>query len=203
MPSAPVGGRLEAGNDRGPGCLSRRVMNPWMASGPRSGEPLDKERSRTCRKADDYIRANPERQDTSQERRHDHPRAARRAGRSAAGFNCRTELILDTNVVLDWLVFDEPGVRPLVRADPGRRRIGWLATRGDAGRASPRAGPLGTPPLSCSTARRWNERIGRWASAHTCAGHRSRAPAHGPVLPRPGRPEVHRLRAVAPERLAR
>lgn len=37
-----------------------------------------------------------------------------------------TRLVLDTNVLLDWLVFGDPGVRPLVAAIEQGRAV-WLA----------------------------------------------------------------------------
>ena len=52
------------------------------------GEPLDKERSRICRKACDYIRLHLLSQ-----------------GRPLSVCDTPVTLVLDTNVVLDWLVF--------------------------------------------------------------------------------------------------
>jgi predicted nucleic acid-binding protein len=69
-----------------------------------AGEPLDKERSRICRKARDYIRGNHHPQDAV-------PIA-----------------VLDTNIVLDWFVFRDPACAPLAAAiESGRLR--WLASR--------------------------------------------------------------------------
>ena len=76
------------------------------------GEPLDKERSRVCRKARDYIRLNPDEQ--------------------GAAFNSSQmplrSIVLDTNVALDWLLFDDPSSRPFAAAIRSRQ-IQWIATR--------------------------------------------------------------------------
>lgn len=73
------------------------------------GGPPDKERSKTCWKALDYIRANP------------HPQA------KALKVIHKAIVVLDTNVVLDWLVFRNPGCKPLTEAiEAGRLR--WLVT---------------------------------------------------------------------------
>ena len=69
-----------------------------------TGEPLDKERSRICRKARDYIRG------------HHYPQDA------------VSIAILDTNIVLDWFVFRDPACAPLAAAiESGGLR--WLASR--------------------------------------------------------------------------
>lgn len=79
-----------------------------MGRGPKPqgfphGEPPDKERSRICRKADDYIRANPS--FASQ------PFSVTTAAPAA--------LVLDTNVLLDWLVFRDPSAAALEPALAG------------------------------------------------------------------------------------
>lgn len=96
---------------------------PWAG---RHGEPLDKERSRICRKACDYIRANPRSQGTPLSSSSAKP----------------VRLVLDTNVVLDWLVFHDPASRRLERmigagdacwivCEPMRQELEHVLTRGD------------------------------------------------------------------------
>jgi putative PIN family toxin of toxin-antitoxin system len=75
------------------------------------GKPLDKERGRICRKAFHYIRVSGMQQAID-------PRALSSAP---------PIVVLDTNAVLDWLVFRDPGAAPLARALEGRR-LRWLAT---------------------------------------------------------------------------
>lgn len=75
------------------------------------GEPLDKERSRICRKACNYIRSNPERQA-------DHPKLSQIP---------LPAMVLDTNVVIDWLLFDDPSSCSLAAAI-ARRQVKWIAT---------------------------------------------------------------------------
>jgi uncharacterized protein len=73
--------------------------------------PLAKERSRICRKADDYIHSPMPAQDKPE----------------YATANA-LEVVLDTNVVLDWQVFRDPAAAPLVAAlETGRLR--WVATQ--------------------------------------------------------------------------
>jgi predicted nucleic acid-binding protein len=75
------------------------------------GEPLDKERSRICRKACDYIR-----------------RAKLRQGDATnLTLLTRPAIVLDTNVVLDWLLFADPSVARLAMAVESRQ-LRWIAT---------------------------------------------------------------------------
>jgi predicted nucleic acid-binding protein len=76
-----------------------------------AGEPPDKERSRICRKACDYIRRNPERQA-------DDPKLNQIP---------RPSLVIDTNVVIDWLLFADASSVPLAAA-VARRKVRWIAT---------------------------------------------------------------------------
>jgi len=89
-----------------PGGMGARKGHP-------PGKPLDKERGSICRKAFHYIRLSRMQQAID-------PRALSSALPS---------VVLDTNVVLDWLVFRDPGAAPLASAlESGHLR--WLATPG-------------------------------------------------------------------------
>ena len=76
-----------------------------------AGEPLDKERSRICRKACDYIRLT----------------RARQAEHSNLSQSPQPVIVLDTNVVLDWLLFADPSSRALAAAI-AQGQIRWVAT---------------------------------------------------------------------------
>jgi predicted nucleic acid-binding protein len=76
-----------------------------------AGEPLDKERSRICRKACDYIRCNPHRQ----------------ADIAKLSPIPRPAIVLDTNVVLDWLLFSDASMVSLA-AEIMQGRVHWIAT---------------------------------------------------------------------------
>jgi predicted nucleic acid-binding protein len=105
--------------------LDRR--KPDAKCGP--GEPPDKERSRTCRKALDYIQARTQRNRTTGHGSPMSPFLAPMradAGVSEGEFPC-TPVVLDTNAVLDWLVFCDPSCAALSDAlQNGRMR--WLAS---------------------------------------------------------------------------
>jgi uncharacterized protein len=92
------------------------------------GEPLDKERSRICRKACDYIRHNPRRQAantnlTPTPRPASYGEPLLTSPRPAAS----PAIVLDTNVVLDWLLFRDPSSAPLAAAIT-QQHVRWVAT---------------------------------------------------------------------------
>jgi putative PIN family toxin of toxin-antitoxin system len=78
------------------------------------------ERSRICRKARDYIGHNRHQQ-----------AAMEKPAETALGESMLTSqkpsVVLDTNVVLDWLLFREPSVGALAAAVTGAR-VRWLVT---------------------------------------------------------------------------
>jgi predicted nucleic acid-binding protein len=94
-----------------------------------AGEPLDKERSRICRKACDYIRHNPQRQgmDTKLTQAPMPTRLGEPLLTSVAT-PPGPAVVLDTNVVLDWLLFNDPRSAPVAAAIV-RRQVRWIALR--------------------------------------------------------------------------
>jgi predicted nucleic acid-binding protein len=80
------------------------------------GEPPGKERSRICRKALDYIRVNTCPQDKMPPTDPTTPPDG------------RARVVLDTNVVLDWLLFADAACRPMASAIQGGA-LRWIATR--------------------------------------------------------------------------
>jgi predicted nucleic acid-binding protein len=94
-----------------------------------AGEPLDKERSRICRKACDYIRRNPQRQ--GMDTKLTHAPGLAMLGKpllTSAIRPSRPAIVLDTNVVLDWLVFNDPRSASVVAAIV-KRQVRWIAMR--------------------------------------------------------------------------
>jgi len=86
---------------------------------PAREESLDKERGRICRKAADYMLPT-ETVTSSGASAHGAPTAARATVEA-------TRLILDTNTVLDWLVFADPAGRAVGGAIAGGG-LRWLVT---------------------------------------------------------------------------
>ena len=87
----------------------RSRTNPCRVTSVTRGPPA-KERSRICRKADDYIHSPMQAQDKPE----------------YAAANA-VDVVLDTNVVLDWQVFGDAAAAPLVAAlEAGQLR--WVAT---------------------------------------------------------------------------
>lgn len=94
----------------------------------RAGEPLDKERSRICRKACHYIQRNPSRQAMKV----DSDRSSNATALSVPSLTRQAApalpaIVLDTNVVLAWLLFGDPSVASLSAAIT-RRQVNWIAT---------------------------------------------------------------------------
>jgi predicted nucleic acid-binding protein len=103
-----------------------------------TGEPPDKERSRVCRKAFDYIRANPQ----PQGQRLSCPKLSATTELPPPLLNLIPEpalppkaaqqlphrAVLDTQVVLDWLVFHDPSCAALALA-VARGSLRWLTSQ--------------------------------------------------------------------------
>jgi predicted nucleic acid-binding protein len=93
-----------------------------------AGEPLDKERSRIYRKACHYIQHTLSRQamnaDTTQSPSATMPREP---PLTLQRLPALPAIVLDTNVVLDWLLFGDPSAAELSAAIT-QRRVRWVAT---------------------------------------------------------------------------
>lgn len=81
--------------------------------------PGGNERSTNCRKARDYIGRNPRQQAMPSNPDPDRP--------SELPLTSLPAVVLDTNVVLDWLLFGDSLVGPVAAAVTGGR-VDWLAT---------------------------------------------------------------------------
>ena len=113
--------------------MGRRVITHSL-----TGEPPDKERSRVCRKAFDYIRANPQ----PQGQRLSCPKLSAATEWPPPLLNLIPEparhpngaeqppqhAVLDTQVVLDWLVFHDPSIAALASAIE-RGSLRWLTSQ--------------------------------------------------------------------------
>jgi predicted nucleic acid-binding protein len=108
---------------------SRALRNVEAGSKARGvpGEPLDKERSRICRKACDYIRRIPKRQAVIANLS-PLPRLSELREPSLTSPSPQPPvLVLDTNVVLDWLLFADASSMSLAAAIASRR-VRWVVT---------------------------------------------------------------------------
>jgi predicted nucleic acid-binding protein len=95
---------------------------PVIAAIERCGRgPLDKERGRICRKAADYMLP------TEDVTRLTQPGTVGAAAATAAGSGKPVRVVLDTNIVLDWLVFADPSATTVGTAIQSGG-LTWLTT---------------------------------------------------------------------------